>query len=205
MLIGAVPADSLRRTLHRVFAAPEFQWRETRHPLRVLWDGLKSAVDWLVALGDRHPMAFALVLAVMLVVLAFLLAHLGYVLWRVLRGGPVQPGAGRPALPVRHDAAWHAAEARRLVELGGYADAIGHRYVALLLALERRRTLVFHPSKTPAEYAAEARLDEAGRRGLAALTGDVYRYLFGGIACGATDWSQFDLGAARLEADVVAP
>src|SRR2546422_6493963 len=37
---------------------------------------------------------------------------------------------------------------------------------ALVLELERRRALAFHPSKTPAEYVGEARLDAAGRASL---------------------------------------
>jgi len=86
---------------------------------------------------------------------------------------------------------------RRSWRAGRYAEALAHRFVALVLDLERRRALAFHPSKTPAEYVGEARLDAAGRASLAELVARLYRHLFGGVPCDAGGYREF--GAAADE------
>jgi len=67
-----------------------------------------------------------------------------------------------------------------------------------MLDLDAQRVLQVHPSKTPAEYVQEARLDDAGRSDLADLVATLYRHLFGGAPCGTEEWRRFDSLASGL-------
>ena len=184
--------------LRQVFAAREYQWRQTGDPLAWLRDRIADLLRWLVALHQAHPAAYLVLLAALLTIAIALLVHVGYVVSRALaRAAPARPGAAPRASPAR-DASWHLAEARRLGAGGRFAEALGHRYLALVLLLAQRRALTFHASKTPLEYAAEARLDPDARAALAALTGRLYAHLFGGASCGTEEWSRFDRDAAAL-------
>ena len=198
MLPGALPADSLRATLRRVFAAPEYRWLEPRNPFRAVREALARVMEWLAALYGTHPVAYFIVMAGLVALLVALLTHLAYVVWRAMRAHPPIGAGPRAAAPAPHDAAWHLAEARRLIGEARWAEALGHRYLALVLDLERRRALRYHPSKTPAEYVAEARLDDAGRGALDTLTRALYRHLFGGVPCDAEVWQRFDRSASQL-------
>jgi len=87
-------SDSLRRALDEVFARPEYSWTAYRSPfdwLRELWYRL---LDWLGTMQTVHPVGFKALLVVLIAVLAGLLAHIGYVVWRIMR-----PTAGAPMAP----------------------------------------------------------------------------------------------------------
>src|SRR5439155_4298789 len=58
---------------------------------------------------------------------------------------------------------------------GRYAEALAHRFLAVVLELDRLKALRFHTSKTPAEYVGEARLTDAGRATLAGLVAQLYQ------------------------------
>ena len=72
-----------------------------------------------------------------------------------------------------------------LARAGRYAEALGQRFLALVLELDRRKALRFHASKTPAEYVGEARLTDRGRASLAGLVAQLYRHLFAAVPCGS--------------------
>ena len=184
--------------LRQVFAAPEFRWRETPDPLAWVRESLRRVLGWLSALYHTHPGVYFVVLAALVVVAVAILVHLGHDLVEALRHGFTSPPRPAAAAPAAHDAAWHEAEARRLGAAGRFAEAIGHRYLALMLLLAGRRAVVFHPSKTPAEYAAEAKLAPGDRGALQALTATLYAHLFGGEPCDADAWARFDRGATAL-------
>ena len=101
------------------------------------------------------------------------------------------------------DAAAHLAIAERLAGAGQYAEALGHRFLALVLELDARKALRFQASKTPAEYVGEARLDQAGRATLAGLVARLYRHVFGAAPSDEREYSEFDAAAAGLEQHVV--
>src|SRR3989442_6864899 len=107
---------------------------------------------------------------------------MGYVVWRITRPTARTPAVGAEGIGGRElaDARAHRARAEELARAGRHAEALAYRFVALVLELERRRALAFHPSQTPAEYLGEARLDAAGRPSLAAVLARLYRHLFGG-------------------------
>ena len=198
-VLQGLPADSLRAVLGQVFAQPQFRWRATPDPFRWARETLERFFDWLAALYQTHPGAYFVVIVALLAVLVALLVHLGYVVWQALSGPASVRAAARPIPPAR-DARWYQERARRLVAEGRYAEAIGHRYLALVLLLAQRRAVTFHPSKTPVEYAMEARLDPDARASLQQLTARLYGYLFGGEPCDDAAWASFDRGAAAVAA-----
>ena len=192
----AVDPDSLRAALNAVFRSREYRWTEASSAWVWLWDRWQRLLDWLDALSVASPARYYLLLAALTFVLLLIVSHVVWIVWRSLRPREATRAPAAVAAPL--DAAWYLAEARRLGADGRFAEALAHRFVAAMLDLEARRALHVHPSKTPAEYAAEARLDDAGRSALAALVASLYRHVFGGAPCDADQWRQFDADAGRL-------
>jgi len=188
-----------------VFARPEYQWVERREPLQwlvTLWSRFR---DWLALTQDMHPAGFKVLFFALLFVLIVLLTHIGYVIWRITRPtarAAADQGAAR-ALRLA-DARAHLEQAEVLAREGRYAEALAHRFIAVVLELERARALAFHPSKTPAEYVGEARLDAAGRESLAELVARLYRHLFGAVPCDERSYREFG-AAAQLVVHHVVP
>jgi len=206
VLAQGIPPDSLRAALREVFARPEYRWNERPDPwgwIVAVWDRL---LDWLDGLQRGHPTGFKVLLALLTLVLVGLLAHMGYVVWRITRPTARTPawgeGAGGIGAPELADGRAHRLRAEELARAGRYAEALAHRFVALVLDLERRRALAFHPSKTPAEYVGEARLDAAGRASLAELVARLYRHVFGGIPCDEGGYREFGAAADELGSHV---
>ena len=184
--------------LRGVFAAPRYRWRAAHDPLARLRDALQRVLDWLWGVHLVHPVAYWLLLAALTAISVALLVHIGYMLRLAIasRGAEPRRAAGRAAPP--QDTRWHLATARRLGAEGRFAEAIAHRYLALVLELAQRRTVTFHPSRTPMEIASDARLDAAALAELRALTAKLYAHLFGGEACDAAAWQAFERGASDL-------
>jgi len=206
VLAQGIPPDSLRAALREVFARPEYRWNERPDPwawIVAVWDRL---LDWLDGLQRGHPAGFKVLLALLTLVLVGLLAHMGYVVWRITRPTARTPawgeGVGGIGAPELADARAHRLRAEELARAGRYAEALAHRFVALVLDLEWRRALAFHPSKTPAEYVGEARLDAAGRASLAELVARLYRHVFGGIPCDEGGYREFGAAADELMSHV---
>ena len=172
--------DSLRAVLDRVFAAPDYHWVERRHPLAFVARWLEGLQRWLSALRDAHPLGFRLLLAGLVVVLVASLVHAGWMLSQA----------------IRKDRAWYRAEADRLAASGQYSEAMQAEFLALVLALESRALLRFAPSKTPAEYARDARLGPQARREFLALVTALYGYAFARWPCGPEEFARWREQAA---------
>ncbi len=199
-MLQAVPAaDSVRRALADVFARPEYVWVPRFNPSDWIREQALRLLDWIGRQQTAHPAAFKVVLAILIAVLAGLLLHMGYVVWRITRPtahtppGPAQPGGVR-----LEDARAHRQRADELARAGRYAEALAHRFVALLLALEQQQALKVDPSKTPAEYVREARLDASGRASLADLVARLYGHVFGAVPCDANTYQAFGAAAEAV-------
>jgi hypothetical protein len=70
-------------------------------------------------------------------------------------------------------------------------DALQHVFLALALVLDGRGIVRFHPSKTPGEYASEARLPPTERTRLRTLVRELYAGAFGGAPVGAEDYRRW--------------
>ena len=172
---------------------------EQRRLLSWLARQWQHLVDWLNRMSAAHPVGFDVGLALVIVALVAVLVHIGYVMWRIVRpgvrSGPQTSGLGAGKVM---DAAAHLAIADRLASAGRYTEALGHRFLALVLELDRRKALRFHVSKTPAEYVWEARLSQQGKASLADLVGSLYRYLFAAVPCDADGYAAFGAAAQEL-------
>ena len=198
-------ADSVRRAVTEVFARPEFRWVERRHPLQWLQDAWERLRIWLNRVGDTHPDLFNLIFWTALVILVALLVHIGYTAWRVYRASVAPAGALAGAAPLTlTDAPAHRARAAALAAEGRYAEALAHRFAAVLIDLEDARALTVHVSKTPAEYLGEARLDAEGRETFSQLVARLYRHLFGAVPCDVSGYQAFGAAADSVLRHVAA-
>lgn len=196
-----LPPDSVRATLEHIFGAPEYDWQppplDPFRALRELWFEL---FDWLHRLEQTHPGIYYVLLAALSALALAILFHFGYLVARALSPRPEREGPVLRADAVPRDAPWHRQQAERLEAEGRFAEALAHRFTALLLELDRREAVSFHPSKTPAEYIEEAHLDGDRRGVLVELVGSLYRHLFGGEPCTADDLRRFERQAALITA-----
>ena len=198
-----IPVDSLRRAVAEVFARPAYRWATGRSPLEWVFEQLGRFLDWLARAEASHPAAFQALLVLLVATLLGVLAHMGYVVWRITR--PTAQTAGRVAGATGlrlEDARAHRERAERLAHEGRYAEALAHRFIAMLLDLDRDEALKFHPSKTPAEYVGEARLDAAGRASLGLLVARLYGHLFGAAPCDEQAYREFASQADLLHEHV---
>jgi hypothetical protein len=196
---GVAP-DSLRRAIAEVFARPEYRWGPEDTPLRWLRQLLDRFLQWLERARDLHATGFRIGFWALAAILLALLVHVTVIVWRITRPTARTPGrAAGPRGVVPDDAPAHRARAEALARDGRYTEALAHRFVALVLELEERRALTFHPAKTPAEYVREARLDGSGRASLLDLVGRLYGHLFGGLPCDERCYREF---AAEAEVPI---
>ena len=118
----------------QVFSRPEFQWLERRRLVSWLARQWHNLVEWINHLADRYPVGFNVGLAIVVVLLIVLLVHVAYVMWRIVRPA-ARTGAGQTAAGagIIMDAAAHLARADALARAGRYAEALGHRFLAVVL------------------------------------------------------------------------
>jgi len=200
---GVVPDDSLRAVLDSVFADPTYRWIHRPNPLAFLarwWGALQR---WLGGLQEHQPALYWMIFGLLLAVLVAIVVHAIYVMSRTLRaaGAPAQARAD-VAAPEIHGAAWYRREALRLARAGQYPAAMQADFLGLVLELDQRRVLRFHPSKTPNEYTYEATLSEPSRAALRDLVRALYGYAFARRSCGP---AEFDAWRERATAERYAP
>lgn len=174
---------------------------EPRHPLQWLRDLWQRFLDWLNGLQTANPVAAQIVFWTALIALVAIFVHFAVIATRIYKATVRQPDrpavAGLGAGPLL-DAAGHLARAAALATEGRYTEALAHRFIALLLELDRRRAVKFHVSKTPAEYLGDARLDTVGRATLTGLVMALYRHVFAAVPCDAAQYDAFGNEAEGL-------
>ena len=172
-------ADTRRAALDSVFASPAYRWETREDPLGALRRFWATIEDYLARLHQSNPTAFRVLAWVLVAILVAIVAHALWVAFRTVGGGrrALSEIAALPALEAR-DARWFAREAARLAQAGEFVAAMQADFLRLMLELDGRRVVAFHPSKTPSEYARDAVLDEAGRRALRALVREMYAHAF---------------------------
>jgi hypothetical protein len=186
-----IPADSVKRALAEVFSRPSYDWVDRRSLGSWLGERWVAVVDWFEAVEQSNPALFKLIIAALVVLLVVLIVHISYTLWRILRRAPEPAAAVAAPGSAAWDARAHVRRADALAAEGRWPEALGHRFLALVLELDRLRALRFHPSKTPAEYVGEANLDSRGRASLADVVSRLYSHVFGAAPCDAEAYRAF--------------
>lgn len=192
MTLLPVPPDSLRAALDSVFRSSAYDWRPQDTAVSWLHARWLELMAWLTRLHDINPLVYRAFITLLVLVLLAVILHAAWLLIRTTRtaqsGASGLPAEG-PARP--HDAAWFQAEADRLAREGRFADAVQAAFVALARRLEGHGLLQYHPAKTPAECAREARLAESDRPRLRGLVRDLYGAAFGGAPFGAEEFARW--------------
>lgn len=185
-----VPApDSLREVLDSVFAAPAYRWAPRTDPPAQLLRWWSDLTRWLGHLSERAPLIYWGVVTVLVVILAMIFVHAGYVLLQTFRAASAPPELPAAPPPLLRGSPWYRREAERLAAAGCYAEAMSAGFTALVLDLDARQLLRFHPGKTPNEYTYEARLNQPSREAFRELVRALYRYVFAGDACGPGEFA----------------
>ena len=199
---GEERVDRYRAALDSVFATEPYQWTPPPPILELLsewWEGLRA---WLDGLRTDNPLLFRVLFAALLIVWLGIFAHAAWLVWQTVRGAArSERETATPAPGERRDAGWYSRAADRAAEEGRLTEALQLAFVALALTLEEGGLLKYHPSKTPAECAREARLSGTDRDRLRALVRTLYASAFGGRALGPEDYRRWrELGAGPWHA-----
>lgn len=189
---AAGPADSLRAVLDTVFAAADYRWVDRPNPLAFLTRWWRLLADWLQRAQERHPEVFWVFFWGLIAVLVLVLVHAGWVLVQTIRAAsaPAAVDAQASAREI-HGASWYRREALRLAADGRYPEAMQADFLALVLELDARSIVRFHPSKTPNEYAGEAGLRGETRESFRALVRTLYGYAFARVPCGPEEFAEW--------------
>jgi hypothetical protein len=194
--------ERYRTVLDSVFATEPYRWTSPSPVLRLISEWWDRLGEWADGLKADNPLVFRIFLIIVLLAWAGIFAHAAWLVWRTVRGAA---RADRPdALPVageRHDAEWYSRAADRAAAEGRLTEALQLAFVSLALSLEGQGLLQYHPSKTPAECAREARLAGTDRERLKDLVRHLYTYAFSGRTIDSDDYRRWrERGAAPWHA-----
>jgi hypothetical protein len=185
-----VPPDSLRSLLDTVFAGKAYEWVDKPHPFAFLVRWWFEFKRWLAGLEQSQPLVYWALIWLLTAILAAILVHAVWVMVRTLQaaGAPVE-AREKSSAPERRGAAWYRREAQRLAREGRYPEAMQSDFLGLVLELDQRGTLKFHPSKTPNEYTYEVSAGEPGKAAFRDLVRALYGFVFARQPCGADDFA----------------
>lgn len=190
--------DSLRALIDSVFTAPEYDWAERPVLLGWLADGWHWLTTTLQRFQDANPELFRWFQIVLIALLALIILHAMWVMMRTARAaGEYGRAAADSAIEAPRTALWYRDRADVLATDGRFAEALMAVFHALILDLDRRGMVRFHPSKTPREYATETSLASSDRERLGKLVGSLYGYVFGHQQCGPLEYRQWLATAAE--------
>ncbi|UCG87005.1 MAG: DUF4129 domain-containing protein [Gemmatimonadota bacterium] len=195
----AQSSEAIRDALQQVFSGPEYQWDQPRSLFDVVGGWLNDVVEALQRLHASHPLGYYILVGLLTAVLLAVLTHFAYVLWQVVKPQPKPTPQATDRTSGSRGPRWYLHRAHQLMLSGQYVEALGFRFRSLVLTLDRRQVLSFHPSKTPAEYLSEVKLDSEAENAFMYLVMELYRHVFGAVPCTAADVQRFHATAAALE------
>jgi len=193
---GSGGADTLRAVLDSVFRSPAYNWSDAPRGPMLIREWWLRLQQWLEALQHGHPNLFLALIIALVVILAGVVVHGVVVMMLTVRGAAARESGGVAPRPARRGASWYFGEADALAAAGRYREAMQAAFTGEALELDARGALRFHPSKTPGEYAREARLPAGERDSLRARVGILYAVVFGGAAFGADDYRRWRAAAS---------
>jgi hypothetical protein len=189
---GEAGPELYRAVLDSVFTAEPYQWTPQSAVLRLVSDGWTWLVRWIEGLRAHNPLLFRIFLVTVLLAWIAIFVHAAWLVWLTVRGAArADRSVALPVAGERHDAEWYSRAADRAAAGGRLAEALQLAFVALALTLEGQGLLRYHPSKTPAECAREARLAGSDRERLGDLVRSLYSYAFGGRSIAPEDYRRW--------------
>ena len=184
-----IPSDSLRRLLDTVFESPAYAWRSDDATLNSIARWWRDLIAWISQMRAANPEAYRIFVAALIAVLLAILLHALWVFIRTLRGAAEPRDVAHPErVAERPDAAWHLRTADGLAAEGRCREALQHAFVSVALRLDEAGRVAYHPSRTPAEIAREARVGPAEGARLQAMVQSLYAAVFGGAPCGPNEY-----------------
>ena len=187
-----VGPERYRAALDSVFASSRYEWTPPSPILQFLADWWRRVSEWVDGLRTASPLAFRIFLILILLAWVAMFAHAAWLVWLTVRGARrAERAAALPVAGERHDAGWYSRAADAAAAQGRLADALQLAFVALALTLEGEGLLQYHPSKTPAECAREARLARPDHDRLRDLVRSLYSHAFSGRTIGPDDYRRW--------------
>jgi hypothetical protein len=188
----ALSDDSLRAVVDTVLNRPEYRWEHVEIKRNFLSRLFQDLMTWLFQLRDTNPALYQFIIWSLVAILLLILLHGGVVMYRTVRGASTTSGGGvEAARVVVRDARWYRQQAERLAAAGRYAEAMQAAFMHLVLRLDARDVLRYHPSKTPQEYAGEARLAEEEKARLRETVRGLYACVYAGARCDAMTYQEW--------------
>ena len=189
---AAAGPELYRAVLDSIFATDPYQWAPQSPVHRLVSEWWTWLVNWIDGLRTHNPLLFRIFLAAVLLAWVAIFAHAAWLVWLTLRGAArADRSVALPVAGERHDAEWYYRAADRVAGEGRLAEALQLAFVALALTLEAQGLLQYHPSKTPAECAREARLAGSDRERLRGLVRSLYSFAFGGRSMAFDDYRRW--------------
>ena len=190
--------DSLRAVLDTVLSAPAYQWTQTEPRLSWLSHWWRTLVDWLRHFRETNPTTADLLFWTLAFVLVVIFVHGGWIMYRTIQGATAAEGRpGSVTTVAIRDEKWFHRLADTLAAQGRFAEAMQAAFTALMLRLDGRGILRYDPSKTPQEYAREARLGPASLADLRHAVGELYDHAYAGRPSGPEQYRAWRTGLER--------
>jgi Domain of unknown function (DUF4129) len=185
-----IPTDSLRAVLDSVFSAPAYGWVEQPSPLAVLREWWGRLADWIASTRILHPLLFQIFVFVLATILVAILVHAGYVFQQTIKAAARSDSKATPSsVTLRRDATWYLTAADQAAAAGRHRDALRLAFEALVLRLDAMGSVRWGPGKTARDYSREARLLPVDRERLGGVVGVLYRHVYSGAPCGASEYA----------------
>lgn len=188
----------MRAVLDTVLSAPPYQWTETEPRLSWISRWWRIMVDWLARFREANPTAADILFWVLVAALVAIFVHGGWIMYQTVRGAAAADGrAGSVGKVAVRDDRWFQRLADSLAAEGRFAEAMQAAFTGLMLRMDARGILRYHPSKTPREYAGEARLANESLAGLREVVGQLYACAYAGRPCGRGEYQAWLDGLRR--------